>query len=92
MHLGYCTYQIRLYGVVSLKDKRGIVRPLLSDLKKNFNASVVETGRQDSREDFEISVAMIANSRGELDSLFNSVAQRILWNGLEIAGEFGESW
>lgn len=92
MHFGYVTYLIRLYSIKSLKVKRSVARPLLSDLKKMFNASVVETGRHDSKEELEITVGMIANTRGELDSLFNSVNQRILWNGLEIILEDGEIW
>ena len=89
MHVGYMTYLLRLYGVGSLKEKRAVIRPLISDLRKNFNASVVETGKHDSKKEAELTVSIVANERGELDSLFQSVWQRIIWNGIEIIGENG---
>ncbi|HOY25994.1 MAG: DUF503 domain-containing protein [Thermotogaceae bacterium] len=92
MHFGYMTYLVKLEGINSLKEKRGVIRPVFNDLKKNFNASIVETGRHDSREEFEVTIGIVANTRGELDSLFNSVYERILWNGFEVIGESGESW
>ena len=92
MHVGYVTYVLRLYGISSLKEKRSIIRPILSDLRRNFNASVVETGKHDSKLEAEITVSMVACKRSELDSLFQSVWQRMIWNGVEVYGEEGEIW
>ncbi|HOZ99836.1 DUF503 domain-containing protein, partial [Mesotoga prima] len=92
MHVGYMTYLLRLYGISSLKEKRAVIKPVLNDLRRKFNASVVETGKHDSKQESEITVCMVANERGELDSLFQSVWQRIIWNGLEVSGEDGEIW
>jgi len=92
MHVGYMTYLLRLYGIGSLKEKRAVIRPLISDLRKNFNASVVETGKHDSKHEAELTVSIVTNERGELDSLLQSVWQRIIWNGIEIIGENGEIW
>ncbi|HNR79342.1 MAG TPA: DUF503 domain-containing protein, partial [Mesotoga infera] len=65
MHFGYMTYLVKLENINSLKEKRGVVRPVFNDLKKNFNASVVETGRHDCWEEFEVTVGIVANTRGE---------------------------
>ncbi|PZC52906.1 MULTISPECIES: DUF503 domain-containing protein [unclassified Mesotoga] len=92
MHVGYMTYLLRLYGISSLKEKRAVIKPLISDLRKNFNASVVETGKHDSKQEAEVTVSIVTKERGELDSLLQSVWQRIIWNGIEIIGENGEIW
>lgn len=93
MHFGYTTYRIKLYAVNSLKEKRSVVKRLINDLRKNFNASVVETGAHDSRDWLEISVGMITLTRKEIDALFESVESRIInWNGLEVIDVESEVW
>ncbi|AKI96949.1 DUF503 domain-containing protein [Kosmotoga pacifica] len=92
MHFGYESYLIKLYGVKSLKEKRSISRKLLNELRKSFNASVIESNRQDSKDWLEISVGMLANSRKELESLFQSVEKKIIGGGFDIASISTEIW
>ena len=42
MHFGYMTYLVKLEGINSLKEKRGVIRPVFQRPKKNFNASIVK--------------------------------------------------
>ena len=93
MHFGYTTYRIKLYSIKSLKEKRSIVKRLINDLRKNFNASVVETGAHDSKTWLEVSVGMITLTKKEMDALFESVESRIVdWNGLEVVDVESEIW
>ncbi len=93
MHFGYTTFLIRLRGVKSLKEKRSITKRLINDLRKNYNASVVETGVHDSKRELEITVGIIANTKPDIDSLFESLENRITeWNGLEVYNAFNEVW
>ncbi|MDK2950939.1 MAG: uncharacterized protein PWQ77_604 [Kosmotogales bacterium] len=92
MHCAINTYLIKLTAVNSLKEKRMILRKVLSDLKGKFNASVVETGKQDSKYWLEISVALIANSSSEIDSILSSVEKRLLFFNLDINDIISEKW
>ncbi|OAA31222.1 hypothetical protein AT15_06915 [Kosmotoga arenicorallina S304] len=92
MHFGYKSYVIRLYGIKSLKEKRSISKRLQNDLRKSFNASVVESGKHDSKDWLEISVGMLANSLGELESLFQSVEKRVTGNGFDVTKIDTEIW
>ena len=93
MHFGYTTYSIRLFGLNSIKDKRSIVKRTLNYLRKTFNASVVETGKHDSKDWLEITVGLVTNDRGQMDSLFASVDSRLTeYNHLDITFQESEVW
>lgn len=59
----------------SLKDKRGVVRGAISALKNRFNVAVAESGHQDSWELFDLTVAGLAFSRAQADSMAESIIQ-----------------
>ncbi len=63
------TLRFRAPWCQSLKDKRGVVRRVLSALKNKFNVSVAESGHQDSWHLFDISVAALAFSQAQADSM-----------------------
>lgn len=68
MVVGVARITIRLFGVSSLKAKRSIVRKMISRLASRFNASVAETGRNDSLEWGEIGMAVAGNDAGQINS------------------------
>lgn len=92
MHCCINTYSIKLSDINSLKEKRMILRKILSDLKNKFNASIVETGKQDSKYWMEISLALITNSTGEMDSILSSIEKRFSFFNLEICDIISEKW
>ena len=57
----------------SLKDKRAVVRAVQSALKNRFNVSVVESGHQDSGALFDITLAGLAFSRAQADSMLENL-------------------
>ena len=47
MQVGTCLITLQLYGVNSLKEKRSILKPVLSRLPKEFNISAAEIDHND---------------------------------------------
>ena len=63
MVVGAVRLELLVAGSRSLKQKRGIVRSIVSRLSSRFAASVGEVGAQDSREHAVIGVAMVGMAR-----------------------------
>ena len=53
----------------SLKDKRSLVKRLVMGLRHQFNASVCESGHQQTLTLMEIQLAMLAFDRAQADSM-----------------------
>ena len=68
MVVGVARISLKLFGVSSLKGKRKIVKSMISRLSNRFNASVAETGRNDSLEWAEIGLAMAGKDAGYINS------------------------
>jgi len=65
----------RIHECRSLKEKRKVVKAIISRLRNQFNASIAEVGANDVHQRSEIGVAMVGNERhvinSKLDKLFN---------------------
>ena len=61
MHIGTCQITLQLYGVNSLKDKRRILRPILSRLPKDFNIAAAEIEHNDVWRTAVIGLAVVGN-------------------------------
>ena len=55
-----------LGDVHSLKEKRGVVRPVLAELVRRFAVSAAETGDQDLHRRAELSVAVVAGDHAQV--------------------------
>lgn len=75
MVVGVGTMTFRLHGVYSLKEKRGIVKSIISRLRNNFNISIAEVGSNDNWEKTEIGFSMTGNDsrliNSKMDKVFN---------------------
>lgn len=60
--IGICTLRLYIPMVASLKDKRSIVKSLLTKVKNQFNASTAEVDLQDKWQSAEIAIAVVSNS------------------------------
>ncbi|MBT9140835.1 MAG: hypothetical protein DDT30_01419 [Dehalococcoidia bacterium] len=47
MVVGVLTMGLRLPGIRSLKEKRSVLRPLITGIRQKFNVSIAEAGKQD---------------------------------------------
>ena len=57
--IGLLTIHLHLPGCSSLKEKRGRLKPLFSQLHKKFNISVAEMERQDMWQEAVIACALV---------------------------------
>lgn len=73
MVVGYANVLIRLFGVNSLKEKRSIVRALVNELKNRFDISVIESGRQDSKDYMMIGFAFATLSESDCELKMDSI-------------------
>lgn len=63
MVVGVGVWDLHLPGCHSLKEKRGVVRPVVSRLRRTLNVSVAETGQQDQWQRAELACATVAGDR-----------------------------
>jgi uncharacterized protein len=60
MFVGALSLDVLLGDVHSLKEKRGVVRPIVAELRKRFEVSVAEAGYVDLHRRALIGVAVVA--------------------------------
>jgi uncharacterized protein YlxP (DUF503 family) len=63
MFVGVLTLDLLLGDVHSLKEKRSVVRPIVAELRKRFEVSVVEAGHLDLHRRALVGVAVVAVDR-----------------------------
>ena len=68
MVVGISTIFLRIPGNTSLKGKRKVVKSVIARLQNTFNASVAETGANDSHQRAEIGLAFVGNDRRRVNS------------------------
>jgi hypothetical protein len=64
---------IRLYDVHSLKEKRGIVKKVMSQVARTYPVSVAEVDHQDLWQRSALGVAVAAAHPGQLDRILHAV-------------------
>jgi uncharacterized protein len=57
------TWELHLPGCHSLKEKRGVLKPLTIGLRRSLNLSVAETDHQDLWQRAEIACAVVGTDR-----------------------------
>lgn len=75
MVIGLGIIKLRLHECRSLKSKRKIVKPIINQIRNNFNISVAEVGSNDIHQNAEIGFALVGNDRkvinSKIDKVFN---------------------
>ena len=71
------TLEIYVPGIASLKEKRGIVKPLVARLRKEFNVSVAEVEDQDQLGHTVLAVAAVSASPDYVHGLLTRVAESV---------------
>jgi uncharacterized protein YlxP (DUF503 family) len=84
MVVGICTIELGLPGNDSLKDKRSVLKPLLVQLRREFNVSVAEVGEQDAWRSATIGLASVSNNAAYLHGLFEKLIHWIENSRLEV--------
>ena len=68
MVVGIGTIVLRIPGKASLKEKRRVVKGVVTRLQNTFNASVAEVGANDTHQRAEIGLALVGNDRRQINS------------------------
>ena len=73
MPVAALTLHLLIPGCLSLKEKRGRIKPLLSHLHREFNVSCAEIDRLDFRDEAVIACAVISNDAVHCRRVLQSV-------------------
>lgn len=77
MVVGLRTWELHLEGCHSLKEKRSVVKPLTSALRRSFNVSVAETDHQDLWQRAEIACAAVGSDQRVVEETLRA-ADRVI--------------
>ena len=73
MKIGNCIIEIYIPDSTSLKEKRSVLKGLKDRIRKKFNVSISEIGRNDNHRLSVLAVATVANDSQYVDKLLSSV-------------------
>jgi uncharacterized protein YlxP (DUF503 family) len=73
MIVGVMTVQLCMNGITSLKEKRSIVKSLISRLKNKFNISISEIDHHDSKRTALLGISFISNNGRFINQQFDSI-------------------
>lgn len=73
MHAAALRVELRIPDSHSLKDKRGRLKPVIADLRRQFGVSVAEIDHQDLWQRASLGVALVASQAGQLERVVFSL-------------------
>jgi uncharacterized protein len=82
--IGWLELDLLLGDVHSLKEKRSVVRPIVSELRRKFSVSAAETGALDLHRRAGLGVAVTAAERGRVIEVLDA-AERLVAARPEVA-------
>jgi uncharacterized protein YlxP (DUF503 family) len=65
-------WDLHLPACHSLKEKRGLLKPLTAGLRRSLNVSVAETGHQDLWQRAEIACAAVGSARTVVEEILRA--------------------
>jgi uncharacterized protein YlxP (DUF503 family) len=71
--VGVLKIKLRLPGVSSLKEKRGVVKSLVEKTRHRFNAAVAEVGQNDDHQRSEVGVSVVGNDQSFVNSMLDKI-------------------
>jgi len=77
MFIGVRTWELHLEGCHSLKEKRSVLKPLTTALRRTLNVSVAETHHQDLWQRAEIACAAVGSARDVVEETLRA-ADRLI--------------
>jgi uncharacterized protein len=84
MIIGAVSLRLYLPGCNSLKGKRGLLKPLLARLHKEFNVAAAETDLQDVWQSAELGLVAVANEGAHVESELRRIVSWIEHNRPEV--------
>jgi uncharacterized protein YlxP (DUF503 family) len=78
MHIGALSIDLYLPASNSLKDKRRVLKPLLSRLHKEFNISVAEIEMNDHHRNAAIACVVVSNDSAHVQRMLENIARWVV--------------
>jgi len=75
MIVGACTLHLYLPGVASLKEKRSILKPLLTQVRRRFEVAAAEVDHHDVWQTSDIAIVAVANEPGHVYSVLEKTVR-----------------
>ena len=84
MNAGICRIKLHLSASQSLKDKRRIVKSIISRLRSQYNISIAEVDDQDLWQLVTLGIACVSNQNQHVDEILSKVMNFIVSNYPEL--------
>jgi len=84
MNAGICQIRLHLHGSQSLKDKRRIVKSIITRLHNQYNVSIAEVGDLDLWQLATLGIACVSNHDQHVDDILNRAINFITQNYPEV--------
>lgn len=78
MWTGTLEFDLLLGDVHSLKAKRGLVRPLVGEIRRRFHVAVAEVGTQDLHRRATVGVAAVGSSAHHVHDIVDEVERFVV--------------
>lgn len=88
MFVGVVRIELYLHGVSSLKEKRSIVKRVVSRVRNQFDISAAEVDLQDFHQSAVIGCAVVTNDSRLADSIMRKVVDYVIDLHLADVGRF----
>lgn len=84
--IGVLTLHLGIPGCISLKEKRGRLKPLIARLHRQFNVSAAEMNLQDKWQETIVCCGMVGNNRVHLEQSLQAIARwvEIHWPDMDV--------
>jgi uncharacterized protein YlxP (DUF503 family) len=73
MIVGVCTIELRIRETRSLKEKRQVVKSIITRVKNNFNVAVAEVDDQDKWQRAVLGVAVVSTAQDHANGILSKV-------------------
>jgi uncharacterized protein YlxP (DUF503 family) len=77
MVIGACLLTLHLHGCASLKEKRGLIKPLIARLHREFDVAAAEVEYQDVWQTAGIAIVAVGNVPGPLQAELQAIVRWI---------------
>ena len=94
MVVSILTLHLMLPGCLSLKEKRGQIKPILARLRREFNLSTAEVGHQDDWRESVLACAIISTDKQHNQQVLQQAVDYVTrhWPEVEILQHSVETW
>lgn len=77
MHVGALRIELRIRGARSLKDKRHVVKSIVTDIGRAHPVAAAEVDHQDLWQRSDLGVAVVADGPGQVDRVLAAIRRDV---------------